>query len=700
VSTPEPATILLVDDQPANLFAMQQTLTAPGYELVLAESGEKALAYLLRGACAAILLDVSMPGMDGYEVARLVRRNPRTRNIPIVFVTAMAQDERDVLGGYECGAIDYLVKPIRPEVLRSKVAGLVALYRAQQEIRRQAELLREHERLQHRHELAELELRFLQRQQAAQRRYQTVVDGLSRAVAFVLDPETLVPRLVSPGARDLLGVDAEWWSAAARPWVVRIHPEDRGRFVEVVRALAAGAPATRLGHRMLGPQGRTVWVETSLRLIHGEEPSSSELHGLSTDVTDAVLAREDEGFLSRASAELAGSLDVASTLRTAARLPVPELAEWCVVEAGAARGIAAAHERPDRDDATHVFAANLDPARVRALDGTAEVAPATLARDEEAPGGLDALPPARALVVPLVAHGERLGTLCLFACDPARLDPVLRGRTGELARRIAQALENAALHEQTQAAVLAREHFLSIASHELRTPLTALALQSRLLAQAVERVTALPDEREELVRRVHSIQRQTARLGALANTVLDLTRIRSARLKLELESCDLVEVARDVVARFEDGLRAEGRNVALVSHGSLVGRWDRTRVEQLLSNLVGNAVKHGGRGAITVSAEPAGDAAVLTVSDTGPGIPESEQERVFDAFSQGTRAAEGGLGLGLYIARWIALAHGGRLDLASAPSLGTTFRVELPLDPGAAFASGFSEPPEASAAAR
>src|SRR5215208_5326700 len=166
VSTLEPARILLVDDQPANLFALEQTLAAPGYELVRAESGAQALAFLLRNDCAVILLDVSMPGMDGYEVARLVRQGPRTRDIPIVFVTAMAQDERDVLGGYESGAIDYLVKPVRPEVLRSKVAGFVALYRARQEIRRQAELLREHERLQHRNTVAELELHALQRQQA------------------------------------------------------------------------------------------------------------------------------------------------------------------------------------------------------------------------------------------------------------------------------------------------------------------------------------------------------------------------------------------------------------------------------------------------------------------------------------------------------------------------------------------------------
>jgi signal transduction histidine kinase len=186
---------------------------------------------------------------------------------------------------------------------------------------------------------------------------------------------------------------------------------------------------------------------------------------------------------------------------------------------------------------------------------------------------------------------------------------------------------------------------------------------------------------------VTSVQRQVGRLAALTNSVLDLTRIRSARLRLELESCDLVEVVRDVCGRFEDGLRDDGRVLTVSTPHPLPGRWDRTRLEQLLSNLVGNAVKHGGRGDITVTAEARGATAVVTVADTGPGIPEPEQARVFDAFAQGSRAASGGLGLGLYIARSIAGAHGGRISLASTPGRGTSFRIELPVETGVETAS-------------
>jgi signal transduction histidine kinase/CheY-like chemotaxis protein len=678
--------ILLVDDQPANLFALEQVLVAPGYQLVRAESGEQALAFLLRSECAVILLDVAMPGMDGYEVARLVRQSPRTRDIPIVFVTAMANDERDVLDGYESGAIDYLVKPVRPEVLRSKVAGFVALYRARQEIRRQAELLREHERLQHRSTVAELELRALQRQQVAQRRYQTLVEGLSRAFAWVVDPVTFVPRVVSPGAAGLLGLERDWWAAGPRAWLDRVHPEDLGRFVDALGALAPGGAETRLEHRMIGGGGCTLWFETSVRLIVGDEPSATELHGLSTDVTAAVMVREEAAFLARASADLAASLDFGSTLRTSARVAIPELAEWCVVEAGAPQGLAVAHEAARQETATTDAAALLDVERLRAVHAPALAAPASLFRDAAA-RALEALAPCAAVVVPLSARAERIGTLCLFSRDRARLDPGRLATIAELGRRIAQALENASLHERTLAAVLAREQFLSIASHELRTPLSALSLQSTLISRVAERVREPAEVREDLARRIASVQRQVVRLGALTNSVLDLARIRSARLRLEPDSCDLCEIARDVAAQFDDALREQRRVLTLALHDPLVGRWDRTRIEQLLSNLVGNAVKHAGAGSITVTVERSGDSAIATVADTGPGIPEAEQGAIFEAFAQGKRAAVGGLGLGLYIARSIAVAHGGTISLSSAPERGTSFRVELPLGERGAAAS-------------
>jgi signal transduction histidine kinase len=153
-----------------------------------------------------------------------------------------------------------------------------------------------------------------------------------------------------------------------------------------------------------------------------------------------------------------------------------------------------------------------------------------------------------------------------------------------------------------------------------------------------------------------------------------------AGLSIEVASCDLAEVVRDVGARFEDAMRGEGRALTVVAPPRLPGRWDATRLDQLVSNLVANAVRHAGRGSVTITAAAEENAAVVTVADSGPGIPSSEHARIFDAFAQGRRAGAGGLGLGLYVARSIVQAHRGRISLSSAEGRGTSFRVELPLD--------------------
>jgi signal transduction histidine kinase len=246
--------------------------------------------------------------------------------------------------------------------------------------------------------------------------------------------------------------------------------------------------------------------------------------------------------------------------------------------------------------------------------------------------------------------------------------------------------------------VRAREEFLSVASHELRTPLTALHLQVQLLDGlfSASRIDAPAGQREDLQRRVRSLARQVGRLTALVNSVLDLARARSERLTLDLDRCEAGDVVRDVAARFQEALAAEGRSLTVSIADGVAGRWDRTRLEQLLTNLVGNAVRHGGDGDVALEVSVVGDRAVITVADAGPGIAPEDQARVFDPFAQGRQGAGGGLGLGLYIARAIAEAHGGALTLESAPGHGATFRLQLPaLDvrPPAVAAAGDAAAP-------
>jgi signal transduction histidine kinase/DNA-binding response OmpR family regulator len=139
----EQINILMVDDSPTNLLALQSILNAPDRNLVSAASGDDALRYLLDNEVAVILMDVYMPGLDGLETAELIRGRDRSRDIPIIFLTADSTGGRHLSRGYSLGAVDYIVKPIEPDILRSKVAVFVELFKKTQEIKRQAQLLKE-----------------------------------------------------------------------------------------------------------------------------------------------------------------------------------------------------------------------------------------------------------------------------------------------------------------------------------------------------------------------------------------------------------------------------------------------------------------------------------------------------------------------------------------------------------------------------
>jgi signal transduction histidine kinase/DNA-binding response OmpR family regulator len=143
MATEELINILMVDDSPTNLLALESILQAPDRNLVSAASGDDALRYLLDHDVAVILMDVYMPGLDGLETAELIRGRDRSRNIPIIFLTADSTGGRHLSRGYSLGAVDYIVKPIEPDILRSKVAVFVELFKKTQEVKSQAALLEE-----------------------------------------------------------------------------------------------------------------------------------------------------------------------------------------------------------------------------------------------------------------------------------------------------------------------------------------------------------------------------------------------------------------------------------------------------------------------------------------------------------------------------------------------------------------------------
>jgi len=245
--------------------------------------------------------------------------------------------------------------------------------------------------------------------------------------------------------------------------------------------------------------------------------------------------------------------------------------------------------------------------------------------------------------------------------------------------------------ERTRA-LRAREQFISIASHELRTPLAPLRLQVQRLLRALRRdPSALTTD--QLVEGLSVADRQAARLTALLENVLDLTRLERGPLPLRPEEVDAATIVEEAGATLRESFAHVGCTLAVERRGPTVGTWDRARLAQVVTNLLSNAVKHGGAGPIEVSVAGTSERTTIVVRDHGPGVPVEQRERIFARFQRaeapaartaGQPAGVHGLGLGLYIAREIVEAHGGRLTVGSPPDGGAAFEVELPTNrPGA-----------------
>jgi signal transduction histidine kinase len=239
----------------------------------------------------------------------------------------------------------------------------------------------------------------------------------------------------------------------------------------------------------------------------------------------------------------------------------------------------------------------------------------------------------------------------------------------------------AALAER-RAAIRARDEFISIASHELKTPLTALKLRLQSALRFGEHLTAAGDpEAEKMARAVAASSATADRLGALVDDLLDVSRLTAGRLSLRIEPVDMGELLRDVVGRLRDQAAEVGSTIELTVAAPVAGAWDRGRLEQLVTNLLSNAIKYGQGRPIAVSAEVVPARVRVRVSDAGIGIPRADQSRIFQAFERlPTAERVGGLGLGLYIGRQIATAHGGTLSVESTAGAGATFTLELPLE--------------------
>ena len=279
----ERARVLLVDDDERNLLAVATVLEDLG-EVVLARSGEEALRHLLKGEFAVILLDVYMPGMDGYETAQIIRSRDQTKGIPIVFLSAVNKEAEHLLRGYSMGAVDYVFKPVDPVILRSKVAVFVELFEKSKEVEHKA-----------RHEQALLDanlranaerLRVEQELRRAEQRHAVVIQSLPMVLYLEpYDSKRRVPNYITGDIEAITGFTYDQLASDPQMWIDRLHPDDR---IKVIAGLEARSKSGKMSleYRWQCADGTFKHFLDQAVLLKDPQGHPIEFAGTITDVSD------------------------------------------------------------------------------------------------------------------------------------------------------------------------------------------------------------------------------------------------------------------------------------------------------------------------------------------------------------------------------------------------------------------------------
>lgn len=677
--------ILIVDDEPSNLLALEAILEPlENVNVVRAASGIEALKHALKMELSLVLLDVQMPEMDGLECAALLRKRPRTRDVPIIFLTAISKEPSYVARGYDVGAVDYLFKPYDPDVLRTKVATFVELARKNAVMRAQHEALR----IGSKRELDELK-------KWSVRQYEDLANSVPQVV------------WTADALGDLTYSNQRWIEmaghGAAASFAGIAHPADLGSFVAGWdAAILAGdewEAELRVGNATRGYR----WHVVRAVPRRNDKGVIALWIGTATDIDPRVRAERTLRMLADASRRLNRSLEEPRELAAVLDCALPILGDGAILDLLASEGFE--HER------IHAVSNGLE--RTTLQDPRFDLGPATVVYSHRADVFLDVKTEAERnrarpdsernprggehlrflaelgvssyICVPLDTRDRTLGTLTFVRLSGDCFVESDVEIAGDLARRIATSVDNARLHattekrrEELEQANRSKDVFLATLSHELRTPLNAIVGWTDMMKKG--KVVG-----EELTRAMDTIDRNAHALSGLVADLLDVSRIVTGSLKIENKLLSLASIVEAAVlaARPQCVPKEIKIAVSLDERGAVSG--DAGRLRQVITNLLVNAIKFTPHGAtIDVRLETIPDGgkgrARVTVQDPGEGITPDFLPHVFERFRQEETGRAKGLGLGLAIVKHLIEEHGGSVSAASeGHGKGATFTFEVPL---------------------
>jgi PAS domain S-box-containing protein len=673
----ESVRVLVVDDDELDRMAVRRSIKAARLAASVEESqtSADALALMQQQHFDCVFLDYRLPGVDGLEVLRAVRA--AGIKTPIVMLTGQG-DEQLAVEIMKAGATDYLAKGrMSPEMLAASLRNAIRISRAEAQA-----AAADQQRAQALSALLESEERF-------------------RAMA---DSAPVLLWIADTDGRCIFFNQA-WLSFTGRTmeqelgygWAEGIHPDDYARVMEIDRQAVATRQQFEMEYRLRRHDGAYRWLVDVGTPRLAPDGTFLGFIGSCIDITERKRIEDEQRFLAEASAALSSSLDYETRLIDLAHLAVPFLADWCVVDSLDEEGhphrlviratdpALEAHEHElQRRFPLDTLASFGAPAVLRT--GQAELHPdlpdELIEASAHSPEHLEMLRRTglRSLLsAPLLVRGRILGAITLgITTSGRRYGHSDLALAEQLAHRAAVAADNARLYQEAQAAVHARDAFLSIAAHELKTPLTSLLGYTDLLRRRAERDGL--SERD--ARALAVISNQAGRLNRMITSLLDLSRIQTGQLSIERGAVDLCALLERVVNEVQPTLSEHSLSLSLAEQ-PLVVEGDELRLEQVFQNLIQNAVKYSPEGgAVQVQVQRHESQARVAVTDQGIGIPADSLPRLFSRFYRAANASSqniSGMGVGLFVVREIISLHGGSVEVQSREGQGSTFTVSLPL---------------------
>jgi signal transduction histidine kinase/CheY-like chemotaxis protein len=716
--------ILVVDDSPQNIQAITSLLKAQ-YVVKAATNGDRAIAMAASpDAPDLILLDVVMPGMDGYEVCRRLKANATTSDIPVIFLTSITEVQSEAKGFQE-GAVDYIHKPFDPTIVRARINTQLALRDAVNELRQRTDDLTK--ALEQQTAIAEL-LKVISRSTFD---LQTVLDSLVASATRLCEAECgfiyrreaetyhlaashgcsdqhlqfMKEHLIALGRGTLIGRTALEGQAVHIPdmladpeynWSESIKRSGQ-RTLLCVPLLREGTP---IGVMAMSRQTVRPFSDKQIKLVMtfaDQTVIAIENVRLFTEVQARTkeLARSVEELraLGEVSHAVNSTLDVETVLTTI----VAKAVQLSGTQAGAiytfdksiekfqlraTHGmdealVAAIRDRGIRADETAVGKAAEERTPVQILDVLKEP---SLVLDVILRAGYRAV-----LVVPLLHSEQIVGALVVRRQEPGEFPKNTIDLLKTFADQSVLAIQNARLfreiEDKSRQLAEASQHksqFLANMSHELRTPLNAILGYTELMTDGI-----YGEPSEKMLGVLKRLEANGKHLLGVINDVLDLSKIEAGQLALSVSEYSLAELVQSVYGAVEP--LARQKNLTLITkipNDPPVGHGDERRLTQVLLNLVGNAIKFTEQGEVAIEVSCSSDAFHLAVRDSGPGIAFVNQSKIFEEFQQGDNTStrqKGGTGLGLAISKRIVEMHGGRILLDSELGKGSTFTIEIPI---------------------